>query len=411
MKLPLRFRCGAICASWILLPHIVLAQTCYYPNGDISTSDYPCSSDSDFDGLCCPLNWQCLSNGLCYLENEQYYGRYTCTDQTWQSSGCPELCTDGNTDYGDQAVLQCQGGEWCCDHNRSSSNVCCDSTNSNDFFPLAEGTSVAFISTTGPAAASPSIVVSPVDGGTTSSDTTSSATTSKSSSSSATTPTPSSTTTTSASASTSTSTSTTRSAGGGAANQSPTNLVTVTSIVITSAANGGLMTTTNMIMQTPSPNTVSASSSSNHGAAIGGGVAGGVALIALISLAFLFLHRRKKRQQYRSAPTAEYRNSIDYMYKANDMGSPNMAETSPEIDGTPIVGVYKGWGPTGGEGALRVVNGSDRQSTVSGLTGTNARDSMMSELEGPTSPVRPGIRSPQPTIAEQPYELTAEREK
>lgn len=93
------------------------------------------------------------------------------------------------------------------------------------------------------------------------------------------------------------------------------------------------------------------------------------------------------------------------------MGSPNMAETSPEIDGTPIVGVYKGWGPTGGEGALRVVNGSDRQSTVSGLTGTNARDSMMSELEGPTSPARAGLRSPQPTIAEQPYELAGEREK
>ena len=95
MKLPLRFFCGALCASCciLILPRIVYAQTCYYPNGDISTSDYPCSSD--VDGLCCPLNWQCLSNGLCYLDNEQYYGRYTCTDRTWSAIGCPEICTDG----------------------------------------------------------------------------------------------------------------------------------------------------------------------------------------------------------------------------------------------------------------------------------------------------------------------------
>ena len=93
MKLPLSFLPGAICATCILLPRTVLAQTCYYPNGDVSTSDYPCSSN--VEGLCCPLNWQCLSNGLCYLDNEQYYGRYTCTDQTWSAPGCPEICTDG----------------------------------------------------------------------------------------------------------------------------------------------------------------------------------------------------------------------------------------------------------------------------------------------------------------------------
>ena len=94
MKPLLKFSWGAICASCILLPHITLAQNCYYPNGDISTSDYPCSSDGD--GPCCPFQWQCLSNGLCYLDNAQYYGRYTCTDQTWSSSGCPEICTDGS---------------------------------------------------------------------------------------------------------------------------------------------------------------------------------------------------------------------------------------------------------------------------------------------------------------------------
>lgn len=105
------------------------------------------------------------------------------------------------------------------------------------------------------------------------------------------------------------------------------------------------------------------------------------------------------------------------MYKSNDMGSPHTAETSPEIDGTPIVGVYRGWGPTpaGGEGgALRVVNGSDRQSTVSGRTGTNGRESMMSELESPTAMARaragpgPGPGGREPAIVEMPFELAGD---
>lgn len=93
------------------------------------------------------------------------------------------------------------------------------------------------------------------------------------------------------------------------------------------------------------------------------------------------------------------------------MNSPGTAETSPEIDGTPIVGVYRGWGPPGGEGALRVVNGSERQSTASGLTGTtHARNSGMSELE---SPARSAFRSsqPPPPMPDQPYELPGEGRK
>ncbi|KAL9137145.1 MAG: hypothetical protein Q9175_001657 [Cornicularia normoerica] len=313
------------------------------------------------------------------------------------------LCADqsiGNTDSGDQAVLQCSGhgGDWCCDHNRDASNVCCDSLNSNEFFPLSKGTSVASISTTGPAAASANIVGNPGNGGMRSSGTTST--------SSSTSTTPSSTST-----STSSATSITKSAVGGTANQSPASLVSVISIISIVTTNGGLITATSMIVQTISPTTVPASWTPSHlGAEIGGGIGGGIALIALILFAFFLLHRRKKRRQYQSAPTAENRNSLDYMYKSNDMGSPHTAETSPEIDGTPIVGAYRGWGATGGERALRVMNGSDRQSMNSAQMGTKGRDSVMSELESPTTPVRAGLRSQQPTIAEQPYELAGERE-
>ena len=70
----------------------VQAQTCYYPNGDASPNDSPCSIQ---DGACCPLNWECLSNGLCYLEQEDYYERHSCTDQNWDDENCPNLCTYG----------------------------------------------------------------------------------------------------------------------------------------------------------------------------------------------------------------------------------------------------------------------------------------------------------------------------
>ena len=65
---------------------------CFYPNGNPAPDgDQPCAAIGD--SACCPLDWQCLSNGLCYLQNEGYYGRYTCTDKTWQSPNCPEICT------------------------------------------------------------------------------------------------------------------------------------------------------------------------------------------------------------------------------------------------------------------------------------------------------------------------------
>lgn len=64
---------------------------CYYPNGDLATEDVPCSSGGA--GICCPLNWQCLDNGLCYLPNEKYYERHTCSDRSWPSDSCPHICT------------------------------------------------------------------------------------------------------------------------------------------------------------------------------------------------------------------------------------------------------------------------------------------------------------------------------
>ncbi|WPG99541.1 Hypothetical protein R9X50_00235800 [Acrodontium crateriforme] len=122
-------------------PNTAHAQNCYYPNGDLSTEgDAACSSDG---GFCCPLNWACLSNGLCYLENEDYYGRYTCTDQSWQSNSCSQICTQGDTASGNEAILQCTDGSWCCDGDRSFN--CC-STADTEYFSLPQGSQIAFIS-------------------------------------------------------------------------------------------------------------------------------------------------------------------------------------------------------------------------------------------------------------------------
>ena len=102
----------ALTTSSVLLTalHIgsATAQNCYYPDGNLTKGpDAACSSGG---GTCCPYQWECLSNGLCYLPSANYYGRYTCTDATWQSSSCPQLCTEGNTAVGDEALLQCSDG-------------------------------------------------------------------------------------------------------------------------------------------------------------------------------------------------------------------------------------------------------------------------------------------------------------
>lgn len=102
---------------------------CFYPNGNPSLEDdIPCGVGSAVG--CCPLNWACLANGLCYLQNENYYGRYTCTDQSW-GPGCPNICTYNDTAKGNEAVLECTTDSYCCDTNRpelSGGTDCCNAS-------------------------------------------------------------------------------------------------------------------------------------------------------------------------------------------------------------------------------------------------------------------------------------------
>ena len=69
---------------------------CYYPNGDLSKEDdIPCPMQQDGAGACCPGGWDCMASGLCYYAAQNYTGRYTCTDKSWASPVCPQICTHG----------------------------------------------------------------------------------------------------------------------------------------------------------------------------------------------------------------------------------------------------------------------------------------------------------------------------
>lgn len=66
---------------------------CFYPNGDLSKEiAVPCGAAAGVG--CCPQGWACQVNGLCYSQSQNNYGRYTCTDRSWQSPGCPNICTN-----------------------------------------------------------------------------------------------------------------------------------------------------------------------------------------------------------------------------------------------------------------------------------------------------------------------------
>ena len=121
-------------------------MSCYYPDGSPSAqNDIPC--DTSGYGPCCPDLWQCEINGLCFLDGVGEYGRWTCTDQTWQSSSCPQICTHSIfglmlartemkltedvdlTADGPETVNECTSGSYCCDSYRPElfgGTACCE---------------------------------------------------------------------------------------------------------------------------------------------------------------------------------------------------------------------------------------------------------------------------------------------
>ncbi|KXG53856.1 uncharacterized protein PGRI_009060 [Penicillium griseofulvum] len=117
-----------------VFPTIAQSRKCYLTNGKEADSSFqPCFPDQD-NSPCCSLaksnttpNDICLSGGVCYIQDPNFRGllrQGACTDKTWKSGQCPELCdtVSDATLY----VIPCplQGrGFWCCSVNGTN---CCD---------------------------------------------------------------------------------------------------------------------------------------------------------------------------------------------------------------------------------------------------------------------------------------------
>ncbi len=76
-----------------------LNSTCFFPDGSeaqYSNTPYVPCKETSADGVtyCCGQNDMCTVSGYCIGDAGVFY-RGGCTDQTWTSGLCPELCAQG----------------------------------------------------------------------------------------------------------------------------------------------------------------------------------------------------------------------------------------------------------------------------------------------------------------------------
>ena len=262
-----------------------------YPNGNKApSSEKACSSAAG--SACCPENWQCLDNGLCYYPPSGLHGRYSCTDKDWNSPGCASnLCTYNLTVGGGESITQCEShsDQWCCNGDATSINCCKEEPEPRPFFNLQDGVAYATI---GSNQASSNPTISTVTGLATSGSSGSSPTSRASSSEASSSDAPSSATSqrpTSASAPPVTSVATSvRSASGGSGPET----IYITYVVTPSAnanASGGASS--------------SGGSGTNIGLIVGCavGIPLGLALIGII-VWMLLKRRQAKAHPYKSTP-------------------------------------------------------------------------------------------------------------
>lgn len=239
-----------------------------------------------------------------------------------------------NTAPGNEAVLKCNSGNYCCDANRPDVGGgigCCDT--SSDFFALPAGNLISFIGNAAAATSTPKPATEPSATQLTSQvvQTSSISTTSSSSSD------PSTTTT-----------STGSSSGApqnngivGTPSRADTSVVIITSVVVNSASSisSTIILTTAAPKSTATasnPPSTQTSSPKNLGIKIGVGVGVPVGVLALAALTYFLWRRQKKRSAPSSmnyVPPTDL-NQIEYMYKNNaDLDSPYTATIeSPEVD-------------------------------------------------------------------------------
>ena len=89
-------RLGCLIFYWA-----IVSADCFLPNhtqrlGPNGDADYykPCPSTSQY-GICCALYDHCRPDGLCTSSDGGLLWRESCTDQTWKSPDCINLCVSG----------------------------------------------------------------------------------------------------------------------------------------------------------------------------------------------------------------------------------------------------------------------------------------------------------------------------
>jgi len=124
----------------LILSSVVVAQTCYYPDGSVASELAPCNPDmatGSTGSACCPLASasdlypldypNCTPDALCKAGNSDFFARGGCTDSFFNEAACPGYCIGVNrtsmagiTDCGD-------GGPWyCCDADHDAGRCTCN---------------------------------------------------------------------------------------------------------------------------------------------------------------------------------------------------------------------------------------------------------------------------------------------
>lgn len=129
-----------------LFTSVFAVDQCYYPNG-VKSTDTPCYTDGDFSH-CCAKTSICLTNGLCLSMKQPFtLSRGGCTDSTWRSSRCTDICVKAQGGAG-AAVVWLEGSEknatYCCDSvlvdPLSSDKICSDVDGTNQTsFTIPDG--------------------------------------------------------------------------------------------------------------------------------------------------------------------------------------------------------------------------------------------------------------------------------
>ncbi|KAK3175931.1 hypothetical protein OEA41_007253 [Lepraria neglecta] len=285
-------------------------------------------------------------------------------------------CIVDKTAAGDEAILQCSSGSYCCDTNRPTTG-CCDTSTSRfslAALPILAGGGTAVGSMGSSPTPSPSASAS--SSSTSASDTSTFASTSRKTSSSS----------------------------EAAAKVSSTPTISVlTQIVTENGSQSTLVTSTSANVAVPASSTgspaASSSSSKSLGSVIGPAVGVPVAVLALMALAFFLFWRRRRSRKAHPPPRNMQSNSEEPTPMYGEMKPP--VESSPytgksELEGSPQVG-HPSPNPSTAPPSYRGVAGRPMSELQGSPTAATFRDSRSSELAastytGPsTSPRQPDL--------------------